>query len=299
MCRLFGMHAGGAAIPATFWLIDAPDSLAAQSYRNPDGAGIGVFGVGRLATVDKQPLAAWQDAEFAAEARDLRGTTFVAHVRYASTGGLTAANTHPFLQDGRLFAHNGVVQGLTELDSRLERLGAAGRVEGQTDSERVFALITAEITRHRGDVTAGVTAAIEWISSELPVYSLNFVLATATDLWALRYPATNELYVLNRPPGDTGTGSGLEARTDRIHARSEHLAQHRSVIVASEPMDNDPGWRPLESGELLHIGSDLSVESNAPFPRVPAHPLDHSELDVQSAASQRPTSAPAADRSPQ
>jgi predicted glutamine amidotransferase len=161
MCRLFGMHAGGAAIPATFWLIDAPDSLAAQSYRNPDGAGIGVFGVGGLATVDKQPLAAWQDAEFAAEARDLRGTTFVAHVRYASTGGLTAANTHPFLQDGRLFAHNGVVQGLTELDSRLEQLGSAGRVEGQTDSERVFALITAEITRHRGDVTAGVTAAIE------------------------------------------------------------------------------------------------------------------------------------------
>jgi predicted glutamine amidotransferase len=59
--------------------------------------------------------------------------------------------THPFLQDERLFAHNGVMQGLTELDSRLERLGAAGQVEGQTDSERVFALITAEITRHRGD----------------------------------------------------------------------------------------------------------------------------------------------------
>jgi predicted glutamine amidotransferase len=274
-------------------------ALPRRAITTPDGAGIGVFGVGGLATVDKQPLAAWRDAEFAAEARPLRGTTFVAHVRYASTGGLTAANTHPFLQDERLFAHNGVVQGLTELDSRLERLGAAGQVEGQTDSERVFALITAEITRHRGDVTAGVTAAIEWISSQLPVYSLNFVLATATDLWALRYPATNELYVLNRPPGDTGTGSGLEARTDRIHARSEYLAQHRSVIVASEPMDNDPGWRPLESGELLHIGSDLSIESGAPFRRVPAHPLDHSELDVRSAASQRLTSAPAADRSPQ
>ena len=43
MCRLFGLHAGAAPLAATFWLIDAPDSLAAQSHRNPDGAGIGVF----------------------------------------------------------------------------------------------------------------------------------------------------------------------------------------------------------------------------------------------------------------
>ncbi|EUA50566.1 glutamine amidotransferase domain protein [Mycobacterium xenopi 3993] len=26
---------------ATFWLLDAPDNLAAQSRRNPDGTGLG------------------------------------------------------------------------------------------------------------------------------------------------------------------------------------------------------------------------------------------------------------------
>ncbi|MBN9619721.1 MAG: hypothetical protein J0H43_08315, partial [Actinobacteria bacterium] len=31
------------AVTATFWLIDAPDNLAEQSRRNPDGTGIGVF----------------------------------------------------------------------------------------------------------------------------------------------------------------------------------------------------------------------------------------------------------------
>lgn len=76
----FGLHAGATAIPATFWLIDAPDSLSAQSHRNPDGAGIGVFADGRP-TVDEQPLA-WRDPQFASEARELRGTTFLAHVRY-------------------------------------------------------------------------------------------------------------------------------------------------------------------------------------------------------------------------
>ena len=149
MCRLFGLHAGPQDVAATFWLIDAPDSLRAQSHRNPDGAGVGTFGPAGQPEVSKQPIAAWEDAQFAAAAQDLRGTTFVAHVRYASTGAHTMANTHPFQQDGRLFAHNGVVQGLSELDGRLADLGAAGLVGGETDSERIFALITAETRRQR------------------------------------------------------------------------------------------------------------------------------------------------------
>ena len=89
-------------------------------------------------------MAAWDDADFAAGARDLRSRTFVAHVRYASTGGHTVANTHPFEQDGRLFAHNGAFEGLDQVDQRLGELGARELVLGDTDSERMFALITAE-----------------------------------------------------------------------------------------------------------------------------------------------------------
>ena len=70
MCRLFGLHAG-TPVRATFWLLDAPDSLAVQSHREPDGAGIGVFDRDGQPIVDKQPIAAWQDAEFATEAREV------------------------------------------------------------------------------------------------------------------------------------------------------------------------------------------------------------------------------------
>ncbi len=286
VCRLFGLHAG-AAVAATFWLIDAPDSLSAQSHRNPDGAGVGAFGPDGTATVSKQPIAAWQDQEFASAAHDLRGTTFVAHVRYASTGAHTLANTHPFVQEGRLFAHNGVVQGLAELDRRLADLGAAGLVRGETDSERIFALITAEARRHGGDLAPGLAAAIGWISEQLPVYALNLVLATATDLWALRYPATHELHVLARP----ATDHDLDATSSRIHARSRHLADRPCVIIASERMDNDPGWRLLAPGELLHVDSSLTIDSSAPLPSVPRHPLQLAELDPNSAASQHPQSA--------
>jgi predicted glutamine amidotransferase len=295
MCRLFGLHAGPQDVAATFWLIDAPDSLQAQSHRNPDGAGVGAFGSEGQPEVSKQPIAAWEDAQFAAAARDLRGTTFVAHVRYASTGAHTMANTHPFLQDGRLFAHNGVVQGLSELDRRLADLGAAGLVGGETDSERIFALITAETRRSGGDVTAGLTTAVGWIAARLPVYALNLVLITPADLWALRYPATHELCVLDRPAGGragAGTGQALDALSNRIHARSPHLAHQPSVVIATERMDDDPGWRPLDPGELLHVSSALEMESSAPFPAQPAHLLDVSDLDPAAAASQHPEAAP-------
>ena len=291
MCRLFGLHAGARDVAATFWLIDAPDSLRAQSHHNPDGAGVGTFGPAGQPEVSKQPIAAWEDAQFAAAAQDLRGTTFVAHVRYASTGAHTMANTHPFEQDRRLFAHNGVVQGPGQLDERLAELGAAGLVAGQTDSERVFALITAETRRHGGDVTAGLTAAVSWIGARLPLYALNLILITATGLWALRYPATHELYLLERAAGGH-QGGGLDAASHRIHARSAHLARQPSVIIASERMDDDPGWRLLDPGELLHVSSALEIESSAPFPAEPAHLLQVSDLDPAAAASQHPQAAP-------
>lgn len=286
MCRLFGLHAGTAAVPATFWLLNAKDSLSVQSHRNPDGAGIGAFGADGTPTVDKQPLAAWLDPQFTSAAHDLRGTTFVAHVRYASIGGNVVADTHPFLQDGRLFAHNGVVQGLVELDARLAELDAADLVHGDTDSERIFALITVETRRHGGDVEAGLAAAIAWVSENLPVYALNLVMSTATDLWALRYPATHELHVLVRSVSDTDRD--LDARTSRIRVRSTQLTAGGLVLIASERMDDNPGWRLLETGELLHVNADLSVETSRPFASTPHHLLQLAQLDATAATSQHP-----------
>lgn len=291
MCRLLGLHTGPHPVPATFWLVDAPDSLAAQSRRNPDGVGIGVFDPDGHPVVDKQPVAAWQDAEYMSAARRLRGTTFVAHVRYASTGSLTVPNTHPFEQDGRLFAHNGVILGLAELDDRLSVLDAGHLVHGETDSERLFALVSAETARRDGDVTAGITAALTWVANHLPVYSLNFILATPTDMWALRYPATHELHVLERPPGGAGAAGPLHARSERIHATSEDLAHRASLVVGSEPMDPEPGWRPLDSGELLHAGPDLVIETSRPLPPAPKTLLARSDLDARAQASQHESSA--------
>jgi predicted glutamine amidotransferase len=107
MCRLFGMSAGQRPLRATFWLLDAPDSLRTQSRRDADGTGIGYFDGNGAPRVEKAPIAAFDDRDFAAQARRVWSRTFVAHVRHATDGALTMANTHPFCMDGRLFAHNG------------------------------------------------------------------------------------------------------------------------------------------------------------------------------------------------
>jgi hypothetical protein len=43
------------------------------------------------------------------------------------------------------------------------------------------------------------------------------------------------------------------------------------VVVASEELDGEQGWRMLASGELAHVRPDLTVESAVVVPEAPAH----------------------------
>lgn len=291
MCRLFGLSAAPRRVTATFWLIDAPDSLAVQSRREPDGVGLGVFQPGGSLLLHKRPIAAYEDTEFAREAREVSGTTFLAHVRYASTGGLRMENTHPFEQDGRLFAHNGVLTGLDLLREKVgEELGGPVKdlVKGETDSELVFALVTA-YARRGHDLDAALVAAVGWIAANVPVYALNLILTTPTDLWALRYPETHPLFVLARPAGGGHGHRHLEhaSAAGTVRVRSGDLAAAPAVVVASERMDEDPHWRLLDPGELLHVAEGQRVTSRIAFSGPPAHQLTLADLHPKAAASQQ------------
>jgi predicted glutamine amidotransferase len=267
-------------------LLDAPDNLSEQSRRNPDGSGLGVFDAQGKPQVHKDPIAAWQDAEFATEAHELTGTTFVAHVRYATTGSHDVVNTHPFLQDGRIFAHNGVLEGLDVLDARLRELGTADLVLGQTDSERVFALITASTRAHGGDVTAGLVDAMTWLADNVPIYAVNILLSTATDLWALRYPESHELWLSDRRKPTAQHRFHL--RTNRIRAESQNLHQQPSVVFATEPMDDAARWQLLEPGELVHVDAGLQISRDLVLPDPPRHLLREDQLSPSAQASLHP-----------
>ena len=283
MCRLFGTSAGPRRARATFWLLDAPDSLVVQSHREPDGTGLGWFGEDGDPHVAKRPMAAYEDRGFAREAKEVESRTFIAHIRFASTGALEMRNTHPFEQAGRLFAHNGVIEDLPKLDAQLgEDLSL---VHGDTDSERFFAQITREAAAHGGDIGEGILRACEWVAQNLPVFAMNFVLATADELFALRYPQTHELYALERV-----AGAELEHESSfGTRVVSDHGSAYPLVTIASERMDDDPGWRLLEPGELVRVAATLEVESTRPLDAPPAHPLTIDELEGRARSSQAKT----------
>jgi glutamine amidotransferase len=157
MCRLFGQHAYP-GFDATAPLCSAENALRFQSHQHPHGWGIGWYENGSP-RVRRGILPAHSDDAFLAAGRELRAAVVVAHVREASVGAVCRENTHPFLYDRWLFAHNGTVARFrdhadvraaiaAEIDPDL-RL----RILGDTDSERCFYLF---LTRLRG--RAGLTA---------------------------------------------------------------------------------------------------------------------------------------------
>ena len=243
MCRLFGLTAGPARVRATFWLLDAPDSLELQGRRNVDGSGIGFFDRAGAPVLDKQPEPAFRDEAFIHAAKHAESSAFIAHVRWATAGGRTVLNTHPFAMRGRIMAHNGGFGELARLD---EQLGPYARlVAGDTDSERYFALITQQTDAHDGDVGAGIAAAARWIAANLPVSALNTVVAAPGQLWALRYPGQHALHIIERPacPGKPRRNAGLarpqrniisahtRAATDPIGRRRLRAARRRERLA--------------------------------------------------------------------
>jgi glutamine amidotransferase len=127
------------------------------------------------------------------------------------------------------------------------------------------------------------------------------VLTTPTDVWALRYPDTNELWILERsiaalggPGALDGPGSGSDGFDGRsmsgiTRVFSGQLSILPSTVIASQPMDTNPLWRLLESGELVHVDEHLNVSSTIAVPDPPAEML---VLTQQEEVAQREESAP-------
>src|SRR5205807_935246 len=85
--------------------------------------------------------------------------------------------------------------------------------------------------------------------------------------------------------GVLGDLPGLRRRLGR-HIELVHSGE-RSILpataIASERMDTTPGWRLLESGELVHVDSGLQATTTIAVPDPPAQMM---ELSAQEAVAQ-------------
>mgnify|MGYP001601103136 FL=1 len=241
MCRFLAYM--GAPVTVESLLIHPIYSLLTQTRAprmqrhgdgNPDGFGVAWYDPDDATTPRRYRAAVpmWTDETFLGRANQISSSAILGHVRSATPGSaVTAENTHPFMADHWVFAHNGSVSDFSDDGgARLRSMITPRRlqgVEGSTDSEALFALTLdlLDTGAEPGEAMGNAIQAVCAISAS-PVHRLNLVLTDGERLAATAYGDT--LFVLDHE-GLTRDG----------------------VIVASEPFDDHPAWQMVPDGSVV------------------------------------------------
>jgi len=257
-----------------------PPTASRRRASQPDGAGIGVFDKDGAPVVDKQPWRLGTTPHSPKRPRAARHTSWPCPPR--QHGFEHCGQHHPFLQDGRLFAHNGVVQGTDQLDAHLREPGpdaparwcTVTRTAGSGASSRGLP----ERPANEGDV-GGPAGRAQLVSEHLGVYSLNLVLTTAPRAvgpFATRRPLA--LRARTRRRGHGWGGPGRDRQPGSGHALSTPRAPEigrrgdaRQWTASRDGGSSSPAsWCTL-CGPLGHLRAGL--------PRGAGHLLTISDLD--------------------
>lgn len=185
MCRLFGYVSRTPTCPADELGPEAFDEFTALTRVHADGWGMAWRDdeTGEI-RVQRSTKRADTDPDYRDYTTQHLGAAGFVHLRWA-TGGLAVAqeNTHPFLDDNMAFAHNGHIEPIDQLESLLTA-DSLSRLRGTTDSERYFQLVRQSI-EDAGDEKEGVTTALRILMQHFPNASLNALLLTRTNLFAI------------------------------------------------------------------------------------------------------------------
>ncbi len=221
-------------------------AVKSSVHTNGDGFGIGWYGERAEPGVYREVMPAWSDDNLLALSQTLQSRLFFAHVRAATTGGISRQNCHPFRHGRHLFMHNGQIGGYgllrRTLESRLpDRLYAERR--GVTDSELLFLLALARIQAGSAPDVAMLavldeTMALMQLRGVAEPLRFAAVLADGERLYAFRVASDGE------PP--------------TLYMRETEAG----VMLASEPL-----CALANNWQLLPVGSVLSLGSH-PFDRV-------------------------------
>ena len=187
---------------------------------HPDGWGIAYRQGDEIRTVKSGNPAAGDPLLGRVHARTDR---LIGHVRFASNPQtVNAENSHPFAWKGIALAHNGTFHG---------RIGEEGDARKASDT-LVFLEHLAERWEER--TLPGLAAALREMLSDpglVGEYSAaNLLIASGERLFALR-----------------------RFRRDGVYYTLFVRGGNDPAVVASQPLDDLPGWRLMEDGELLEL----------------------------------------------
>ena len=233
MCR----HLAYLGPPVTLreLLFDPPHSLLRQSWAprdmrgggtiNADGFGVGWYSDGGAPVRYRRAQPIWSDPTIADLAAVTSSGAVLAAVRSATVGmAVMDAAAAPFAEGRWLFSHNGVVRGWPDSVVPL----AAGlpvrdllTLDAATDSALLWALVR---DRLRAGVPPerAVAETVTSVAAAAPGSRLNLLLTDGHTVVA------------------SVAGHALSLRVTPT-----------SVLLASEPHDDDPDWREVPDGQLV------------------------------------------------
>jgi glutamine amidotransferase len=233
MCRHLAYL--GPSVTLRSVIIDPPHGLYRQAWApryqrhgrlNADGFGVGWYAPGDPEPARyRHPGPIWGDESFADVARVTRAGALLAAVRSATPGtDHGAAAIAPFASGRWLFSHNGKVDGWPDSVAGLAATLPARMLldlEARVDSALVWALVRHGLRRGLGAAGA-LAGALETLSEAGVTGRFNLLLTDGQVIAA------------------TAAGDSLWYRS-----------AGRSVVVASEPGDDEPGWAEVPDGSVI------------------------------------------------
>lgn len=183
-----------------------------------------------------------RDPAYARLAGRRLGRAGIVHLRWATPGlPVTPENTHPFVEDGRAFAHNGHISPVDRLERLLTPQSRAA-LRGDTDSERYFRFVL-QCIAERGDDAGGLTHALDVLVREFPEASLNALMLTPTHLFGVHVNSRASVPLTGLRELFSSEDELPHRHTTEYFAMDFRLTQD-AVHVISSGIDPE-GWRPV------------------------------------------------------
>lgn len=281
MCRLFG-YRGQHPTQLSFFLVNASNSLVKQSIidsrniSNHDGWGIGFYQYSK-AYIQKRASAAFNDFNFKQLTEFIQTDTMIAHIREATIGQINDFNTHPFVFQNWIGAHNGTIDAFSQLKPViLKEIGheLALDIKGTTDSEVLFHLFLARLMKKVDNINAPdldirivqdvlidtLTHLIDLrktVDSEKP-HKLNFLVTNGRLMLASCYG--NSLYYAIRKKR-IDHNLQLYKNDFKLNLNFKGPAKNESVIIASEELETEDEWIKINDGCVIGVDGKLNLTS--------------------------------------
>jgi len=263
MCQLLGMNCN---TPTDICFSFA--GLHARGGRTDihrDGWGIAFFeGPGTRIFLDTQAASESPMADFVRR-YPIRSQHVVAHIRYATRGGVALENTHPFQRElwGRywVFAHNGTLKGFNPaFDGHFTPVGA-------TDSEAAFCTLLSRFKNRFGlmppmrdelfDVLAELTREISVLGE------FNFLLSNGE--WLIAHASSRLSYIIRRAPF---AAAHLADEDLTVDFSTVTQPDDRVAVIATTPLTDNETWTPITPGTLMLFENGQPVRSAVTRPFV-------------------------------